>query len=221
MIEYLFRMADGVEHRFAVDVERGTRGLPIVDDLPPWTALDVHKCPSCPLASDVHPRCPAAVDLVDVIAKFAAILSIETALVRVTTPERVVEKHTDTQTALQSLAGLVMASSACPVLSRLKPLARMHLPFSTVQETIWRTASAFLVREYFRFKDGQEPDLDLQGLRSLYAELQDVNIAFSDRIRAAATRDASLNAVALLFSIAALVSASLDDDLRKIRALYS
>lgn len=221
MIEYVFTMSGGREHRFVVDVDRGAKGLPVVDDAPFWTKLAYHRCPNCPLSVEAHPHCPPAVDLKDVIARFAEILSIETAQVRVVTKERVVEKTTDTQTALQSLAGLVMASSACPILARLKPLARQHLPFATVEETITRTAGAFLLREYFRYKDGEEPDLDLDGLRRLYQELQDVNMAFSDRIRAAAKRDAGLNALALLFSVAALVSASLEDDLKKIRPHYS
>lgn len=220
MIEYVLTMSEGREVRFAVDVERPARALPVVQDAPFWTALAYHRCPTCPLPADA-PACPPALDLVEVIDRFAEVLSIETARVRVVTKERIVEKTTDTQTALQSLVGLIMASSQCPILGRLKPLARTHLPFSTVEETITRTASAFLLREYFRYKDGEQPDLDLDGLRALYAELQDVNIAFSDRIRAAAKRDASLNAVALLFSIAALVSASLEDDLKKVRPLYA
>jgi hypothetical protein len=220
MIEYVFKMSDGREDRFVVEVERGSRALPVLDEGPFWSELGYEMCPSCPLAKTGAKRCPPAVDLTEVLTRFAEILSIETAVVRVIAPERTFEKQTDTQTALQSLLGLIMATSACPVLGRLKPLARMHLPFATVEETIARTAGSFLVAEYFRAKDGGLPDWNLEGLRGLYMELQDVNMAFAARIRAAAKRDASLNAISLLFSVSVLVSASLEADLAKVRTLY-
>ncbi len=220
MIEYVFKMQGGGEHRFAVDVERSARGLPIVDDGPFWSELGYEMCPACPLAASGAKRCPPAVDLTEVLTQFREILSIETAVVTVQAPERAYVKETDTQTALQSLLGLIMATSACPVLARLKPLARMHLPFATMEETIARTAGSFLLAEYLRAKEGAAPDWDLEGLRRLYVELQDVNMAFSARIRAAATRDASLNAISLLFSVSVLVSASLEADLAKARSLY-
>ena len=37
-----------------------------------------------------------------------------------------------------------MALSGCPVLEQLKPMARFHLPFASVEETIYRAASMYL-----------------------------------------------------------------------------
>ena len=36
-------------------------------DLLSWTALELHQCGNCPLATSEHERCPAAVALVDLL----------------------------------------------------------------------------------------------------------------------------------------------------------
>jgi hypothetical protein len=214
MIEYLFKLDDGKEMRFSVDPDR-TGSLVDEASAPEWTALDYHKCANCPLNAEEQPRCPAAVDASDLLERFTSMLSYEKADVRVETTERTVTKRSDIQTALHSVLGLIMATSGCPHLSRLRPMAKYHLPFATKEETVFRTASVHLLRQYFVHKSGGTPDLDLEGLRELYQELQEVNRAFTERIRDAAKKDANLNAIVLLFSLSVLVSYTLDDELQQ------
>lgn len=219
MIEYELKLDDGSEHRFTVDPRRK---LPLVEEsrAPEWTRLEYHRCDDCPLDATEHERCPAAVDASDILERFKSVLSYAQADVSVRTNERTFTRRIDVQTALHSLLGLVMATSGCPILSTLRPLAHHHLPFATKEETVFRAAGAYLLRQYFVASGGGEPDMKLDGLKKLYQDLQEVNRSFTERIRAAAVKDANLNAVVLLFSLSVLVSFTLDDDLAQIRELY-
>ncbi len=216
MIIYDLDLADGPRVRFEVDPDRGPR--PTNDDDPEWVRLGYHRCPNCPLEAT---NCPAAADLREIVDAFADVRSTHAAVVRVETPERTFEKVCDAQTGLGSLVGLVMATSGCPLLSRMKPMARTHLPFSTVEETIVRSVSTWLLTEYLRSLKGATPDYALAGLRALYAELEVLNTAFAERLRAGAEQDANLNAVVRLFTFSALVGMSVDRGMRMIAPWFA
>lgn len=204
---------DGVEHRFDVDLDRPStsrRG-----SLPVWTALEHERCPHCPLPLGDDAACPAAADLAPVVERFSQLSSIARASVRVETPEREVRKETDAQIALSALMGVIMATSGCPILRRLKPLATMHLPFATAAETIHRTLGVHLVRALI---DGKPADI--HELRQYYDDVDTLNFAFMTRLRTAAEKDASLNALIVLQSGSALVSVSLEDGMRRVRSMY-
>jgi hypothetical protein len=218
-VRYTMLLADGSEHEFVVDTQRTTRGLPVLENAPAWAALEFHRCPDCPY-DDSAPLCPTAADLVPVVEPFHTMVSFDRAHVIVDSPERTIVKDVDVQTALRSLLGLVMATSACPVLFELRALAENHLPFATPREATYRVAANHLLKQYFRARRGEAPDLALDDLRALYAVLQRLNSALVDRLRTAAKSDANLNALVLLFSEAALVEASLDDDLRALERLF-
>ena len=218
MVEYEFTLADGRIHRFVVGSDDDR---PITAELPPWTALHFHQCDNCPLSADHTPRCPAAVDVFRIAERFADKLSYERVHVRVQRHDRTFEMDCDVQTGLGSLLGLVMASSGCPILGQLQGLARFHLPFAEFEETLFRTVGLYLLRQYFVAKDGGVPDFELAGLARLYDDLQEVNRAFKRRIEGVSPRDASINAVTLLFSLSALVALSLDSGLEQLRQLVN
>lgn len=204
---------EGVEHSFDVQIERAPslkRGA-----LPVWTALEHERCSNCPLPLGDDAACPPAADLAPVVDRFSKLSSIARADVRVVTPEREVRKETDAQTALSALMGVIMATSGCPILRRLKPLATMHLPFATAAETIHRTLGVHLVRALI---DGKPADLE--ELRRLYDDIDTLNFAFMTRLRTAAEKDASLNALVVLQAGGALVSVSLEDGMRRVRSMY-
>jgi uncharacterized protein DUF6901 len=216
MVEYEFTLADGRVHRFVVG---GEEMPPLSAELPAWTALSTHQCRNCPLSPAQHSRCPTAVDVFRIAERFADKLSYERVHVRVQRGGRSYEIDCDVQTGLGSLLGLVMASSGCPILGQLQGLARFHLPFAEFEESLFRTVSLYLLRQYFIAQDGGEPDFALRGLAKLYDDLQEVNRAFKRRIEVASERDASINAVTLLFSVSALVSLSLEGGLEQLREL--
>lgn len=220
MIEYVFKMEDGAEFRFEVDLERKPAPAFATAQAAAWTSLLFQQCPLCPLPIRPMARCPAAVDIEQIAAKFRNIFSYTQATVEVRTPERTYLKKTDVQTGLRALVGLIMASSACPILSRFKALTHYHLPFATIEETLFRSASAYLLKQYFIHKDGGTPDLNLDGLNRLYQEIQQVNGAFKVRLETASQRDANLNAIVSLQFMSMAVSSSLDERLAELRTHF-
>ncbi|MFT4975871.1 MAG: hypothetical protein ACI8S6_001764 [Myxococcota bacterium] len=215
MFTYILKRASGEQWSFPVDVDRKAPEPTTL--MPPWAALSFNRCPGCPLDPDVSPGCPPAVDMIEIIETLSEISSTEVVDVRVIGPQREYSRRCDVQMALRSLIGLVMASSACPHLSRFGGMARHHLPFSDRIETAQRTASAYLLEQYYLHRDGLSPDLELDGLRRLYERMQEVNTCFARRLRAAAQQDASVNAIAALSGLANLITFSLDDDLEELR----
>lgn len=218
---YEFRFDSGERIHFTVDLERHTADTPPAEELPaPWTQLDYHQCANCPLRLDEHPRCPVAMDLQGVARDFSQVLSFTEAEVLVHSAERTYFHRCDVQTGLKSLLGLIMGSSACPILAQLRPMAWFHLPFASIDETIYRVAGAFLLREYYEHRDGKPAHLELPELDTLYADLQQLNRDFMGRLRAASERDANLNAVNILFSLSAVVAMTWTEKLDELRGLF-
>jgi len=221
VIEYSLQLDDGRSFLFRVDLDRKFDALVDAAEHPFWTKLEFKQCENCPLAKEQFRHCPVALDIEQIITTFRSILSYQNVDVEVRTEERAYVKRTDAQTALRSVMGLLMATSACPILSRLKGLARFHLPFASVEETIFRTTGAYLIQQFYVFREGGTPDLELKGLDELYADLQLVNRCFKGRIDAASEMDANMNAIASLVYLAMGVSFSLADKLEEMRSLLS
>lgn len=198
---YRFRLVERNEMReIRVDLDRETlRGLPRErGELPDWTRLEVRKCPNCPLDGATHPRCPAAVAVADVIEAFRDVRSVEMAEVHVIGPERTLVKEAPIQKGVSSLIGLLMATSACPVIGKLRPMVDLHLPFMTHDEAAHRFISNYLTLQFFRMRAGEVPDWSLARLSDLFHEVNVVNRSFCRRLGEARTKDASLNAVVIL-----------------------
>ena len=221
MIQYDFQLDNGASFKFEIDLLRtGTTTLSKAA-ASAWTRLEFNQCSNCPLRPAEHSHCPVAVDVEKIVHQFKSLFSYEQALVQVTTPERVYSKRCDVQSGLRSLLGLVMSTSACPILSRLRGLAHYHLPFASPAETLFRTAGTYLLQQYFVFKAGGKPDLELRGLNELYDQLMIVNRCFKDRIDAASEKDANMNAIGQLFFLAMTVADSLEDQLVELKPLFA
>ena len=217
MIEYTLTLDDGRTVHFKVDPERAPGATSDGEPHPCWTHLDYHQCPNCPLKASEHRYCPAALDIEQIVAAFGDVFSHHQVQVEVRTDERTYLKRTDVQTALRSLMGLCLATGGCPVLSRMKGPARLHMPLATVEETLFRMVGAYLIGQYIAAHEGGTPDWDLKGLTRFYAELQDVNSSIKCRLDAAAEKDANINAVVLLMGISMLVSFSLEQQLFELK----
>lgn len=215
-IEYRITLSDNHEFNYRVEIDRDYDPV-IATDAPSWARLDHEKCSNCPLDRSSHRFCPAAVDLHRVIEDFRGLPAFQRADVHVLTAEREYHKEVSLETALRSLLGVLMATSACPVLCRLKPMARQHLPFASNQEFILRTVSLYLMRQYYHMREGRKADWELKGLVRMYQELQLVNQAFWQRIYATCEGDSNLKVFLSFFSMASSVSYSLEAQLQKIR----
>lgn len=188
---------------------------------PEWAKLSVHKCPNCPLREEDSPSCPAALSLSEVVASFANIFSYERVSARVTVPERVYEQvDVAVQEALSSLLGVYMVTSGCPVMGKLRPMVRFHLPFATELETNARATSMYLLGQYLVAQDGGTPDWSLAGLSANYEATAVVNRAFAARLRAAALKDANVNALIRLDSMARSVPDLIESQMDELRFLF-
>jgi hypothetical protein len=216
MIEYNFTPVNGKAFSFKVDTSHKGHD-DNSESRASWTELEFHKCTNCPLSSKQHRHCPAAVGVEQIVARFKSDLSYDKVMVEVRTPGRTYSQLTDMQTALRSLMGLVMATSGCPILSRFRGLAKLHLPFASLEETLFRATGAYMLRQYFVLKEGGAPDFELRWLEQLYADLQIVNRCFKKRVDSASERDANMNAIGSLIYVAMGVSFSLEDQLAEIR----
>lgn len=219
-ITYDFVFDDGTAYHFEIPTRGWSEAPPTTAssaspadpaDHPDWTLLATDRCPNCPLDAATHRHCPAAVDLHEAAAKFSAIVSHASARVTVTVGARTYAATCDMNTGVRSLFGLYMALSGCPITSRLRPLALRHLPFATLQETLSRAVSHYLLKQYFVLKTGGTPDWTLDGLLALYEQLDLVNAAFLNRVRHASERDANLNAICGFGTFARLYTMALDD----------
>lgn len=217
---YEFHIDEGPATQIEVDLERDYGSISQGEAHAYWTSLDFHKCSVCPLNSAEHKYCPVALDIEKVTERFSKLISYRKARVRVTSEERVYEKECDVQEGLKSLLGLIMASGECPTLKQLKPMAHFHLPFASVEETIYRTVTSFLLRQYYNHQDGERMDLELDGLAGLYENLQNINRGLLQRISVASEEDANLNAISTLFALSAMVSMTLNEQLEEIRSLF-
>ncbi len=139
---YKFKYDNGAEKDFEINLDPKTLDL-ILDkqlSMPEWTKLKYEQCENCPLNDDVV-YCPVAVSLSKIVDAFKDATSFDTVSVVVETPERSYMKHATLQKGISSLVGVVMATSGCPVMDKLRPMARFHLPFATQLETFYRVLS--------------------------------------------------------------------------------
>ncbi len=219
-IQYIFTMDDGKVLDYKVEFERNRERILDNSLYPAWTQLDFHQCPNCPLKTDEYSHCPVAIDAHEIVLGFTEILSCNEVDIRVITPEREYFKRTDAQTGLRALIGFVMASSACPISSQMRGMAYYHLPFATLDETVFRVTSSYLLHQYYVCKKGGKFDLEFEGLKQRFKEMQTLNFHFLERIRAACEADSNLNVLATLFTISSMLSLSLDRHLKEIEHLF-
>ncbi len=221
--QYQFTFDNGVEKTFTVHLNDATLDLiPQTQSAPPnWTALTHHQCPGCPLNAAQHPHCPIAVNLVEMVDFLQEFPSFEQVNVKIISNARIYAKHTSLQEGFSSLLGLYMATSGCPIMNKLKPMIRTHLPFATVAETFYRLLAAYVLAQYFLYRQGKEPDMNLNGLSALFKDIQQVNKAFWRRLASISISDTSLNALVRLDSTAQYTAFSVDEDsLQEIALLF-
>jgi hypothetical protein len=217
-IDYRIILDDEHEFSYRIEPERSYDHQAALK-APQWTRLEHQRCSNCPLSSDNFSHCPAAVDLHQVIEDFQGLPAIRKAQVRVRTPEREYTKLVGLDEGLRALLGVIMATSACPVLARLKPMAHQHLPFASNQEFVLRAVSLYLSRQYFNLREGRHADWELRGLVRSFQQLQLVNQAFWQRIHDTCHADSNLKAFLAFFSMASSLTYSLETQLQKIRPL--
>lgn len=221
-ITYRFLFPDGRERQYTAEfaADTGKLVIPPATEQGSWTALEHRKCKHCPLNADQHPLCPVAKNLATVANDFKGERSTDKVTVEVLTAERTYRKDLRMQEGLFGLFGLMMATSDCPYFDFLRPMARFHLPFSTLRETTVRSVSFYLLRQYFVAKNGGHADFALSTFAKLYKDLEDVNLGLANRIRSITTADAEANSIVILDGFGKLLSAQLSDGLADLEKMF-
>jgi heterodisulfide reductase subunit C len=209
---YKFIFNNGGEKEFNIDLDRVTFNLIQTGDkaFPEWTKLSCFKCPNCILDERQYEFCPIAVNMVDIIDYFSNFVSHEPVEVIVTAQERKYIKRVTLQHGVSSLIGIYMVTGGCPIMEKLKPMVRFHLPFATIEETKYRAISMYLLAQYFLYQRDSQPDWDLKKLAETYENIRIVNESFCKRLRTIEGKDANLNAVVVLDIFADSVNFSID-----------
>ena len=222
-IHYRFDFPTGEGKEFALELESATLLLMAVPSpgSPFWAKLENHQCPSCRFSPKNSEFCPIARNMVQIVEEFKDYFSYDNVKVTVTTEERSYCKETTLQAGLSSLIGIIMVSSGCPAMEKLKPMVRFHLPFATLDETIFRTISMYLVSVYYRQRRGEFVDWSLAGMVDLYTSVAVVNVAFAERLREAAKKDANVNALVNLYCFAEIVPFAAEEMLDKLENHFS
>lgn len=222
-IEYRFTLADGSQEVFPLELEAQTLELCIErpEHLPEWTKLAFHQCPHCRFTPDEHPYCPLAAHIADIVLHFDHLISYDRVHLEVITPERVISQDTSAQQAVSSFMGFMIANSGCPHTIFFKPMARFHLPLASVQETMFRAVSIYLIAQYLLRQEGRPADFELTGLKKIYENMHLVNRATADRLRSISHSDLPANAVILLDLYTKAFPFTAEKLLRNLRSLFA
>jgi hypothetical protein len=223
VIHYRFLRADNSSKDFIFELHpiRMELSSPVCENLPGWTLLDFHQCPNCLLNTTDARHCPLASKMVHIVHRSEDLPSYDQIKVEVHTEARHISQQTTAQIGISSMMGLVIATSGCPHTAFFKPMARFHLPLASKEETIFRATSMYLLAQYFRHNQGRRADFELAGLSRIYADMQIINQAVAERLRAATRTDSSINAIVILDCYAKSLPFAIEKSLEDIRYLFA
>ncbi len=217
IISYTYRFVFNNNVERVINIELNNKTLSLIWDQelekPEWTKCDNFTCriPACGKEDNDH--CPIALILNRFIKIFSNLPSYEQVTIYVESKQRTYFKETSLQEAFGSLLGIIMPTSGCPILGKLKPMVHFHLPFASIEETEFRVFSMYLLAQYIRMKHGLEPDWEMNELKQLYEDIQIINRNCAQKIDDLEKMDTSINSVIVLNNFADSVSFSLEENL--------
>lgn len=221
---YQFQFFNGHIKDYHIALNPDTLSLmphePVVE-VPEWVRLEFKQCKHCPLEADSHANCPIAVNIMELVEAFKNVFSYHDCTVVCEAAERTYSKKTSVMEGLSAIFGVIMATSDCPVMEFLKPMARFHLPFATIEETTVRTASMYLLAQYFKFKNRPEIRFDFKALEKHYSQVQLVNEGLLARIHSVSSEDADKNAIVTLHSLSQFLSMEIDYSLSGLEYIFA
>lgn len=212
--KFKFSFQNGTSQDFVITLDGRTLKLiaPQIPNPPMWTQLEYNKCPNCPLDSFKHPHCPIALNIVGVVDYFKDLVSYEKTYLTIESGQRTFISEVSLQEAIKSLVGIYMVTSGCPIMDHLRPMMQNYVPFPTMEESVYRLISMYVLAQLLLFRSGKRADWDLTKLLSICTDVQLINRSFFKRLRALKLKDASLNALVALDSVAAYTASFLEEN---------
>ncbi|MEE9465475.1 MAG: hypothetical protein V3W14_07905 [Candidatus Neomarinimicrobiota bacterium] len=221
---YTFSFPDGQEIACPVELDPDSLEYrpPANQTIPAWARSEDWPCVECDLANKRHGHCRVVRNIAVIVEQFRDVASFDIADVTVESDQRTYSRRQiPVQDALSSLLGLILTTSGCTVLDLLRPMARLHLPFASVEETTLRAVSTYLLAQYFRLKHGLSVDWNLDGLLEIYRRIGAININVCEQLRTAVSQDASLNAVIVLDTFAQMLHGSIETEMAQFERLFA
>ncbi len=222
-IDYTFKFKDGQSRQFCTALDGDTLAIvpKNVEPLPEWTMLSFQQCPGCPLNSATHPRCPVAVNLVEIAEFFKEYCSYEEVEVTVSTDKRSFVKQTSAEEGLASLLEIYLAGSDCPTMDKMRPGLDNYLPFSTPAEATYRFLAIYLTEQYLLRKNGKPDDMDVERLPAFLKEMQETVAAFLQRVKAIEKKDALRNSMVLISNLISIAGRAIEaKKLQRIETIF-
>jgi hypothetical protein len=222
-IIYEFKLDSGLEKKFTIQLDWETLAfIREQKDTPPeWAHLEFQQCSNCPLNVTLTRYCPIAANLSGIAQAFKDVTGPDKAVTTVVVKERGYFKSGSIQEGLSPLLGIIMTTSGCPIMEPLKPMVRYHLPFASLDETVFRMISMYLTAQFIRSKAGKKPEWSLDGIAKIYEEVKKLNKDFGLRMRTAAKSDANIHALVKLNVFAVMVPVEAEKTLKAITPYFS
>jgi hypothetical protein len=139
-------------------------------------------------------RCPVAVNLAVPIEGMGGRRSGEPARVEISTAAGTFSVKGGVSTIFAPLFKLVMLTSGCPVLDRLRPLAASRLPMIWTRIGLGDLAGNYLVEQSRKERAGGPPDWRLELFAGFLKQVSRVAGALTERVREAGPSDGPVNA---------------------------
>ena len=110
VIRYCFRLPGNFREDFKFELNAQNLELKgrVPKCLPPWTKLEFNQCSNCPLDAAVHPHCPLAANIYNIVQRFDGLNSYDEITVEVVTEQRWMAQRTTAQKGISSMMGLVI-----------------------------------------------------------------------------------------------------------------
>jgi hypothetical protein len=222
-ITYEFELGSGLEKKFDIFLDKETLALIREKEEAPseWARLEFQQCSHCPLNTTLIRYCPIAANLSGIVQEFKDVTGPDKATVMVHVKERSYFKTCSILEGLSPLLGIIMSTSGCPIMEPLKPMVRYHLPFASLDETVFRMMSMFLMAQFLRSRTGKKSEWTLDGLSRIYEEVKKLNKDFGFRMRAAAKSDANIHALVKLNVFAVMMPIEAEKMLKEITPSFS
>lgn len=225
VIKYQLKIENTPKYSYEIEIDNTTLQSKHTNfnDMPEWTDLEFEQCPNCPLQKKDFPKCPLAASLSGAVDHFENTKSYTLVDVYVKVSERIYFKKCSIQDALSALFGLIMATSACPHFDFIRPLAKHHLPFASIEETMIRVLGNIFIHQYFQSRKNQTTFVAEEAIENLflhYRELEKINKAMLKRIHHCSRSDADKNAFVSLNTLAQLFELEYESNLETLAKIY-
>ena len=208
---YKFIFNDTSKYNFLIQLD--SKSLDLVKtkkvSYPAWCKLTCNKCSICPFNEEVTEYCPIAANFLDLVDFFNKPIDEENVYAVIETPERIYKKYVDLSSIAFSLFGIYMVTSGCPIMDKLRPMVRFHMPFASTEETVYKAISMYLTAQKIRQINGLEADWSLKGLSKIYTDINTVNGFFNARLQEISEKNSAIDSIITLDCFAYYINLSL------------